>query len=196
MDTVVGWFSLHEDGWFTTVLISSRPQLADPCYHSALWFLLFICKDDCVFSNAGVDWNWKLNFIWFFDCFENLCQKWQDITNSEFVKSDNKWHIINIQIKYTIIVIVNYTISEMYLLLFNLAKSIILSKSFTHPLNFYGIITNNPPCIVYIHLIRLKITGRFLKWFFPALNRVNNNRAVFGVRSPIKIHSTPRPGLG
>ena len=29
-----------------------------------------------------------------------------------------------------------------------------------------------------------------------ALNRVNNNRALFEVRSPIKIQSTPHPGIG
>ena len=29
-----------------------------------------------------------------------------------------------------------------------------------------------------------------------ALNRFNNNRAIFKVRLPIKIQSTPCPGLG
>ena len=80
--------------------------------------------------------------------------------------------------------------------MFNPKKIIIKSISITHSLDFDCIITDNSLCIVYEHLIGLKITGRFLWWGFLALNRVNNNRAVFEVRSPIKIWSTPRPGLG
>ena len=34
----------------------------------------------------------------------------------------------------------------------------------TLPLKFFCIITNNPPCIVYDHLIGLTITGKFSKW--------------------------------
>ena len=84
----------------------------------------------------------------------------------------------------------------MYPLLFNLAKIIIKSISITHPLNLDFRITNNPRCIVYEHSIGLKITGHFLKRDLLALNRLNNNRANFEVRSPIEIRIMPRPGIG
>ena len=57
-------------------------------------------------------------------------------------------------------------------------------------------ITNNHPRIFYEHLIQLPITGRFSKLGLLTLNRVKNNRALLKVRSPIKIQSTPCPGLG
>ena len=43
----------------------------------------------------------------------------------------------------------------------------------------------------YKHLIGLTITLDLL-----ALKRVNNNRDIFEVSSPIKIQITPHPGLG
>ena len=51
----------------------------------------------------------------------------------------------------------------MYLLLLNIIKIIIKSISITHPLDFDCRITNNPPCIIYDHLIGLTITGHILK---------------------------------
>ena len=56
-------------------------------------------------------------------------------------------------------------------------------------------ITNNPSCIIYKHLIRLPITEHFLNWGLIALNRGNHYGVIFRVISPIKIKSTPHPGL-
>ena len=53
-----------------------------------------------VLSNSGFDQNWTMFVIYFFDLFEN-CER-----------NDEKWHIRNIQVKYKIIIIVQYTISE------------------------------------------------------------------------------------
>ena len=84
----------------------------------------------------------------------------------------------------------------MYLLLFNITKIIIKSILITHPLYFDCIITNNPPCIVCLQLIWLKITERFWKTGLLAHNKVNNTRALFEVKLPIKIQSMPHPGIG
>ena len=83
----------------------------------------------------------------------------------------------------------------MYLLLLNLAKSVIQSVLITNPRDTDCSITNNHQCIVYKHLMRISITGSFLKWGLIALNRVNNNRALFKVRPRIKIQSMPCPVL-
>ena len=84
----------------------------------------------------------------------------------------------------------------MYLLLFNITKTIIKSISITHPLYFDFEVTNNPPCVFCLHIIVLTIRGQFLKKVMIALNRVENNRAIFEVRSPIKINKTPSLRLG
>ena len=84
----------------------------------------------------------------------------------------------------------------MYLLLFNLKKMVIKSILSTHLIDIDCSITNNPPCIVCEHLIWLPIAGLCLEWGFLELYRVNNNRALFKVRLPIKIQIMPRPGLG
>ena len=83
----------------------------------------------------------------------------------------------------------------MHLLLFFLTKIIIGSISTIYPINIDCGITNNPLWIVYEHWIWLPITGRFSMWVFLALNRVNNNRFIFEVMSPIKIQIKPCPGL-
>ena len=41
----------------------------------------------------------------------------------------------------------------------------------------------------------LTMTGGVINWVLLAINKVNNNRAIFEVRSPIKIQSTPHPEL-
>ena len=51
----------------------------------------------------------------------------------------------------------------MHPLLFNIAKIMIASISITHPLDFYFIIINNPPFIVYEHLIGLTTPGQLFK---------------------------------
>ena len=84
----------------------------------------------------------------------------------------------------------------MYRSFFNFTIIVRKSILITHPHNIYCRITNNPLCIFYDHIILLTITGRFSKWGLLALNRVNNNRALFTVKSPIKIQSTLLPGLG
>ena len=53
-----------------------------------------------VIYNAGLDQNWGMNFIYFFDWFKN-CER-----------NDEKLHIRNIYIKYKIIIIVQYKIAE------------------------------------------------------------------------------------
>ena len=80
----------------------------------------------------------------------------------------------------------------MFLLLFNITNIVIKSISISHPLNLDCRITNNPPCVVYVHLIGLRITGHFLKLGLFVINKVTNNEAIFEVRLPIKIQSTPR----
>ena len=62
----------------------------------------------------------------------------------------------------------------MHLLLLNITKIIIKSISITHPLDFDCIITNNPACIICLHLIGLTITGRFLKWGHQSKYRVRH----------------------
>ena len=84
----------------------------------------------------------------------------------------------------------------MYLSLFDFTIVVIKKISITHPLNIDCRITNNPLCIVYEYLIWSPITGRFSKWGLLVFNKVNNNRALFGVSLPIKIYSTPRSGPG
>ena len=111
-------------------------------------------------------------------------------------KNNDEWHKRNMQIKYAIIIIFQYTISEKVYLLFNIKIFIIKPTSITHPCDFDCRITNNTPCIICEHLIRLPITGRFSKLGLIALNRVNNNRDIFKVRSPIKIQSMLSPGIG
>ena len=74
-------------------------------------------------------------------------------------------------------------------------KMIMYSILNTHLINFYCRLTNIPPCIVYVHSILLTLKGWYSKWGLLVLNRVNNNREIFEVSSPIKIQSTPRWGL-
>ena len=75
----------------------------------------------------------------------------------------------------------------MYILLFNFTKVVIKTISIVHPRDIDCILANNPPCIVYEHSTLLSITGVFSKLGLISLNRVNNNRVLFGVMSPIKI---------
>ena len=72
MDTFVYWRSLSESGRFTNVLTSILLQLSDPSYCSTVWCSLLLCSGYSIFSNVDVDKNWKLNFMSFFDCLENL----------------------------------------------------------------------------------------------------------------------------
>ena len=74
----------------------------------------------------------------------------------------------------------------------NIVESILI----THLCNIDCRISNNPPCIVYEHLIRLPIKRLFPKWGLLALNRVNNNINIFEEMSSIIIQSRTRPGLG
>ena len=83
----------------------------------------------------------------------------------------------------------------MYLSLFNFAEIKIKSISITNPINFYWRITNNHMCIVYEHFIQFPIIGHFSKQSLIELNRVNKNRALFKMMSPIKIQNIPCPGL-
>ena len=79
--------------------------------------------------------------------------------------------------------------------MFSITIIMIISISIYHSLYFDCRITNNSMCIVCLYILGLTITGCFLKLVMLALNRFNNNRALFQVRSPIKIHSTPRQSL-
>ena len=97
-------------------------------------------------------------------------------------ENNDKLHIRNMQIKYKIIIIVQYTIAENAHLIVQYQNIYIIKPiSITHPLNFHCRITNNPWCIVYLQLIGLKITERSLEWVFLALKKANNNRALFEV---------------
>ena len=127
LDTVLDWCSLPETDWFTTVSRSSPPQLADPCYFSDVLCFLLIFNGSCVIYNAGVDRNWKLKFMSLFDCLRKLWQKWQQTTYSKFCeKHDDKGHVRKLQIKYTIIIVVQYTIAgKCTFCFFNLTKIII-----------------------------------------------------------------------
>ena len=134
--------------------------------------------------------------MYFFDCFKHIVTEmtiyhWFGI----FKKNNYKGHIGNIQIKYTIIIIIQYTTAENVPFIIQFQKIVIKSISITRPINFGCRIINNPPCIYYNNLIHLPITGWFLKLCFFAPNRLINKRALFEVISLIKIHSTPHPGL-
>ena len=59
LDTVVNWRSLPGGSRFTTVLRSIPPKFSIPCDQSTIKYSLLICNGNCVFSNAGVDQNWK-----------------------------------------------------------------------------------------------------------------------------------------
>ena len=124
-------------------------------------------------------WNQKLKFISFFDCLEIFVT---ESTNKSLIQyfweNNDTWHFNIKHKKYTIIIIVKYTIAHGVYFLFNITINIIKSISITHPSNFYCIITNNPQCIV-LHLKWSAITGRFSKWVFLAFNRVNNIREIF-----------------
>ena len=111
-------------------------------------------------------------------------------------RNNDMGYIRNIQIKCLIIVIVQHTIVEHLPFIVQSQNNLLKSIFITHPHNIDCRITNNHPCIFYEHLVWLPITGHFSKWGLLTLNRVNNNRALFKVRSPIKIQSTPSPSLG
>ena len=88
-----------------------------------------------------------------------------------------------------------YNIRKMHIQLFNFSIHVIKSISITYPRDIGCIITNNTLCIVYKHVILLPTRRQFLKQVLLSLNRLNNNRALFKARSPIKILSKPYPGL-
>ena len=83
----------------------------------------------------------------------------------------------------------------MYLSLFNFTKVVIKSITITQTRDIYFRITNNTTCIFYKQLIQLPITGRFSKRGLLALNRLNNNRAIFKVRPLIRIQRMLCPGI-
>ena len=96
-------------------------------------------------------------------------------------KDDNKWHIRNIKIKYNIIIKVQIKIRNV--------TFVVQYHEYDNKINIYYssshfdcIITNNPQCIIWLNSIRLITTGSFSKWCLLALNKVNNNRALFEVR--------------
>ena len=95
-----------------------------------------------------------------------------------------------------IIIIVQYIAAENVPFIVQFQESYNNKRSITRPRNIDSRITNNPSCIVYKHLIGLPITEPFSELFLLALNRVNNNRAIFELRLPIKIQSMPPSGLG
>ena len=72
---------------------------------------------------------------------------WFDI----FEINDDTGHIRNIHIKYTIIIIVQYTIEENVPFVVQSQENDNKSISITHFLVIDCRITNNPPCIVYEH---------------------------------------------
>ena len=164
LDTVMDWRSLPEAGRFKTLLRSIPPQLGDPCYCSTVSWSLIMWYVNAVFSNASVDQNWKMNFISFFEFFENCDRNNKRSLIYFFEKNDDKWHIRNIHIKYKIIIIIQYKISEDVVLLLNITRIMIKCISITHPLVFYCRITNKPPFIIYQDLIELTIICRFSKW--------------------------------
>ena len=107
------WSSLTEAKPFTTVSISWPSWSADLCYGSAVGCLLLVYNGIHVYSCIGVDQNWKFNFMYLFDCFQKIMTEmkidhWFKICE----KNDDRGHTRNIQIKYMIIIIVQYTIAE------------------------------------------------------------------------------------
>ena len=82
-------------------------------------------------------------------------------------------------IEYKNSVIIQYTIAE------NIPFVIQYHKSY----NTININKSSTLCVMYNN-------QESSVYRLQALNRVNNNRALFGVRSPIEIQSTPRSGLG
>ena len=112
------------------------------------------------------------------------------------VRNNDKGHIRHIQIKFNIIIIAQYILAENVPFIVQFYKSCNLKKRITQPLNIDCRIANNTLCIVCEHLIRSPITGRFLKWCLLAINKGNNNMALFEVSSPLKTKSTPHSGLG
>ena len=77
--------------------------------------------------------------------------------------NNDKGHTRNIHIKYMIIIIVQYTITKMYISWFISTKIVTTLISITHLIDFDCIITNNPPCITYGNLIPQTKTGLFSK---------------------------------
>ena len=65
-----------------------------------------------VFSNPSVDLNCKIKFVSFFGCFENCVRNDERWLIQKLWENDDKRHIRNIQIKYKIIIIEQYTIAE------------------------------------------------------------------------------------
>ena len=98
---------------FKTVLRSSPPWSANPWYCSTFRCLLLRCNVNCKISNANVDRNWKWSFMSFFDCFKKIVT---EMTTDHWFKicetNNYKGNIRNIQINYTMIIIVQYTIAE------------------------------------------------------------------------------------
>ena len=69
-----------------------------------------------------------------------------------FRESNDKGHIINIHIKYTITILVQYKIAEDAFLSKISVKNMIKSKSTTHSCDIDCKIRNNPLCKIYEHL--------------------------------------------
>ena len=94
----------------------------------------------------------------------NFLQKWQEMNNSRFVRE----MVIN-DIEGTFRSNIrsssyfNIEQKKMYISFFSITNIIIKSISINHPLDFHWKRINNPWCIVYEHLMGLKIKGRFSK---------------------------------
>ena len=68
-------------------------------------------------------------------------------------KNGDKWHIRNIQIKYKIIIIVQYTLTEDVAFDVQSQTNYVKTVSITHPFSFHCGRNNKPLCIITNHLI-------------------------------------------
>ena len=84
------------------------PRLSDPCFCLDVWCSLLQCTGNRKFSNADLYLNWKWKFMQLFDCFETIVTK---MTRNHWFgncEKNYKGNIRHIQIKCTIIIIVQY----------------------------------------------------------------------------------------